>query len=67
MGREIVSIYPYVPIAVRLRLGFALLSYNDQFAFGITADYDSIPEIDLLPTLLERELRILVSAQESSV
>ena len=66
MGREIVSIYPFVPIAVRLRLGFALLSYSDQFAFGITADYDSIPEIDLLPTLLEDELRVLVSAQESS-
>ncbi|KJF22642.1 wax ester/triacylglycerol synthase family O-acyltransferase [Rhodococcus sp. AD45-ID] len=67
MGREIVSIYPFVPIAVRLRLGFALLSYSGQFAFGITADYDSVPEIDLLPTFLESELRILVSAQESSV
>ena len=72
MGRDIVSIYPFVPIAVRLRLGFAILSYNDQLAFGITADYDSVSEIDLLPTWLESELRVLLmsvhrkSARESS-
>ena len=65
MGREIVSIYPFVPIAVRLRLGFALLSYSDQLAFGVTADYDSVPEIDLLPAWLESELATLLTSTRS--
>ncbi|MDI9914462.1 wax ester/triacylglycerol synthase family O-acyltransferase [Rhodococcus sp. IEGM 1379] len=60
MGRDIVSIYPYVPIAVRLRLGFAILSYHDQLTFGITADYDSVSEIDLLSQSLEQEVDVLL-------
>jgi diacylglycerol O-acyltransferase len=35
-----------VPIADRVRLGFAVLSYGDRLAFGITADATSTPDVD---------------------
>ena len=40
--------YPYVPIADRLRTGVAVTSYGDQLLFGITADRQTVPDIDVL-------------------
>jgi diacylglycerol O-acyltransferase len=37
-----------VPIADRVRLGFAVLSYCDSLVFGITADGSSTPDVDVL-------------------
>lgn len=47
-GRTMVAAYPYVPIADRLRTGFAVTSYADDLCFGITADWRSTPDIDVL-------------------
>ena len=38
-------ILPYVPIADRLRIGVAIFSYCDELAFGITGDYDTMPDL----------------------
>jgi hypothetical protein len=37
---------PYVPIAQGVRLGVAILSYNGQVRFGVTGDYDAVPEVE---------------------
>ena len=47
-GRPMVATYPYVPIADRLRTGFAVTSYGESLYFGITADEGSTPDIDVL-------------------
>jgi diacylglycerol O-acyltransferase / wax synthase len=47
LGRRMTEVYPYVPIADNLRIGIAVYSYLDTFAFGITADYSAVPEADL--------------------
>ena len=39
---------PYVPIADRVRIGVAMFSYRDALTFGITGDYDSVPDIEVL-------------------
>ncbi|MGE5156231.1 MAG: WS/DGAT/MGAT family O-acyltransferase [Betaproteobacteria bacterium] len=64
LGHRMLEILPYVPIAVRLRTGIAILTYCDQVTFGITADYDSAPEIDLLATAIDRCLAELVDAAQ---
>ncbi len=66
LGRRMVEILPYVPIALRLRTGIAILSYCDQLVFGITADYDSAPEVDLLAAAIEKDLGELVAAARSA-
>ena len=39
---------PYVPIADRVRIGVAMFSYRDTLTFGITADYDTTPDLQVL-------------------
>lgn len=47
-GRRMLATYPYVPIADRLRTGVAVTSYDDALAFGVTADRDTVPDVDVL-------------------
>lgn len=56
LGRPVVALYPYVPIALRLRLGVAVLSYHDRLAFGVTADFDSVPDVDVVLRAIEEDL-----------
>ncbi|WP_431965815.1 wax ester/triacylglycerol synthase family O-acyltransferase [Nocardia sp. bgisy134] len=46
--REVLEILPFAPIAMRLRTAIAILSYRDHLGFGITGDYDTTPDLDLL-------------------
>jgi WS/DGAT/MGAT family acyltransferase len=48
LGRELVSIYPMVPLAKNTALGIALMSYNGQLSFGLTTDYDALPDVQML-------------------
>jgi diacylglycerol O-acyltransferase len=47
-GRRLLATYPYVPVADRLRVGIAVTSYDGRLFFGITADADSTPDVDVL-------------------
>ena len=47
LGRQLVELYPYVPIGDNVRIGIAVFSYLDMLSFGITADYRAVPESDL--------------------
>jgi diacylglycerol O-acyltransferase len=40
--------YPYVPLAGSVRVGVAIFSYDGQVNFGVTGDYDTAPDIDVL-------------------
>ena len=65
LGRELQEILPYVPIADQVRIGVAIFSYRDTLTFGITADYDAAPDIQVLAdgiTLAMRELSELAAS-----
>ena len=47
-GRRMVAAYPYVPLAGQVRIGVAMFSYDGVVNFGVTGDYDSVPDIDVL-------------------
>jgi WS/DGAT/MGAT family acyltransferase len=59
MGRKLVEIIPWVPIATTLRLGVSIFSYCDQVIFGITGDYDTTPDIDVFARAIEKGVREL--------
>src|SRR6266508_186914 len=61
LGRPIVEILPYVPIAVRLRTGVCILTYCDRVAFGVTFDYGSAPEAEMLAHGIEEGVAELVA------
>jgi diacylglycerol O-acyltransferase / wax synthase len=48
VGRRMIKAYPYVPLAGQIRLGIAIFSYDGQVNFGITGDYDTSTDIDVL-------------------
>ncbi len=62
LGRRIVEILPYVPIAVRLRTGIAMLTYGDQMAVGVTSDYDTGPDPAALADAISDGIAELVAA-----
>jgi diacylglycerol O-acyltransferase len=62
LGRRLVEIIPYVPIATTLRTGVSILSYSGNLTFGITGDYDTMPDIDVLVRGIERGVADLLKA-----
>ncbi|OBI55607.1 wax ester/triacylglycerol synthase family O-acyltransferase [Mycobacterium sp. E796] len=67
MGRRVLEIIPIPPIALQVRTGIAMLSYADAFIFGITADYDTAPDIEALAAGIEKGVAQLVQAARDSV
>src|SRR6185437_1763732 len=65
LGRELIELYPYVPIGDNLRIGVAIFSYLDRFTFGITADYRAVPQADL--DLLARGIKLGIAELKASV
>jgi WS/DGAT/MGAT family acyltransferase len=48
VGRKMLEAFPYVPLAGSVRVGVAIFSYNGMINFGVTGDYDTAPDIDVL-------------------
>lgn len=53
LGRRVLEILPIPPIALQLRTGIAMVSYADNFVFGITGDYDAAPDLEELASGIE--------------
>jgi WS/DGAT/MGAT family acyltransferase len=66
LGRRVVEVLPYVPIAARLRTGVSIFTYCDQLTFGVTGDYASAPDVDLLASGIEVGVRELAEAYRTS-
>jgi WS/DGAT/MGAT family acyltransferase len=62
MGRRIVEIIPYVPIATTVRTGVSIFTYCDHVTFGITGDFTAVPDIDVLARGIEDGLADLLKA-----
>ena len=62
MGRRIVEIIPYVPIATTLRTGVSIFTYCDNVMFGITGDFAANPDLDILARGIEEDLAELKKA-----
>jgi diacylglycerol O-acyltransferase / wax synthase len=45
-GRELLDVFPMVPLAMNQRLGIALMSYNGAINFGLIGDYDTMPDLE---------------------
>jgi WS/DGAT C-terminal domain len=62
MGRRIVEIVPYVPIATTMRTGVSIFTYCDHVTFGITGDFAASPYLDVLARGIEDSLAELLKA-----
>ncbi|TMM35503.1 MAG: wax ester/triacylglycerol synthase family O-acyltransferase [Actinobacteria bacterium] len=48
LGRRMTEIRPYIPIAANIRTAVGILSYLDQLNFGVTGDFDAVPDVGVL-------------------
>jgi len=65
-GREMLDYLPYVPVSHGVRTGVAILSYNRKVSFGVTGDWDSVPDLDVLAGGIETGMdELLVLARRS--
>ena len=50
LGHEMLEYRPFVPIVHGLRVGTAILSYNGALFFGVTGDYETMPDVAVVAT-----------------
>jgi WS/DGAT/MGAT family acyltransferase len=62
LGRKLTVIYPMVPLAENTALGIAIMSYNGQLNFGLTADYDALSDVQTLADELRSSIEELAAA-----
>jgi diacylglycerol O-acyltransferase len=61
LGRELEAIYPMVPLAENTALGIAIMSYNGQLNFGLTADFDALADVEVLAEELRGAIEEIVA------
>ena len=61
LGRRLLESYPYVPVIGKVRISIAIFSYDGGLYFGVTGDYDSSSDIDILTTGVERSIAELIA------
>lgn len=54
LGRRLLESFPFVPLIGNVRISIAIFSYNGGLYFGVTGDYDSSSDIDVLTAGIER-------------
>lgn len=47
-GRELVDMFPMVPLGSNLNLGIAIVSYNGALNFGLVGDFNALYDLELL-------------------
>ncbi len=61
-GAEMLSVYPVVPLAKNQAVCIGLTSYNGGVFYGLNADRDAMPDVDVLAQLIGESLDELVEA-----
>ena len=62
LGRRLLALYPVVPLAKRQALGIAIVSYDGRLGYGLLADFDALPGVELIARSLEQSIQSLAEA-----
>lgn len=65
LGRRMVEAFPYVPLASPIRIGVAIFSYDGALTFGVTGDFDTAADIEVLAQGIESGITELKKAAEA--
>jgi diacylglycerol O-acyltransferase len=69
LGRRMCTTHAYVPIAGGIRVSIGIFSYLNSMTFGINADFDAFPDVDVLAEGIRRgidELLALAGTQPTA-
>jgi diacylglycerol O-acyltransferase / wax synthase len=59
-GARMLEVFPAVPLVKNTALSIGLISYDGGVYYGLTADRDALPDVDLIGTLITESLEELV-------
>jgi diacylglycerol O-acyltransferase len=59
LGREMLEYLPFVPLGEGVPIGVAILSYNGRLTFGVTGDYDAVPDVHFMAQQIQAEVMVL--------
>ena len=59
-GAQLLEMFPVVPLARSQGLSIGVTSYNGEVYYGLNADRDALPDVDVIGALLEESLTELV-------
>jgi WS/DGAT/MGAT family acyltransferase len=62
LGRQLDDLYPVAFLPDNHGLAIAIMSYNGGIDFGLLADYDALPDIDLIAAGIDAALQELLAA-----
>jgi WS/DGAT/MGAT family acyltransferase len=65
LGRRLLESYPYVPVIGNVRISIAIFSYDGGLYFGVTGDYDSSSDVDVLTRGVERAMGELLEVAQN--
>jgi WS/DGAT/MGAT family acyltransferase len=65
-GAALLEIHPLVPLAAEHAVGVAAVSYDGTVFFGVVADRDSVPDLDVLLGALGASVQDLLSAARTA-
>jgi diacylglycerol O-acyltransferase / wax synthase len=60
LGRELEDLFPIAFLPKDHALAVAIMSYNGRLEFGLLADYDAVPDLDLLAEGIDEALDELI-------
>jgi WS/DGAT/MGAT family acyltransferase len=61
LGRRLLESFPFVPLIGNVRISVAIFSYDGGLYFGVTGDYDSSRDVDVLTAGVERSMAELLA------
>jgi len=62
LGRRMLEMVPYIPLALGLRITIGIVSYDGHVAYGVTGDADMVPDLGVLSDGIDAATRELVCA-----
>ncbi|MCL2418135.1 MAG: wax ester/triacylglycerol synthase family O-acyltransferase [Conexibacteraceae bacterium] len=66
LGRRMRAAYPLVPLAANTTVAIAVISYDGGLDFGLNADYDGLPDLELLAEDLRAATQALAELAHSN-
>jgi WS/DGAT/MGAT family acyltransferase len=65
-GRRLLESAPIVPLLASVRIVVGIFSYDGHLYFGITGEYDTVPDIDVLRRGIEAAMAELLAAARAA-
>ncbi len=62
LGSRLLGAFPFTPLAANHSYGVGVTSIDGYLNFGFTADYDALPDVEVVPGMLQRAVAELVES-----